>query len=658
MKNLFFILIFILGTSVIYPQTKYLIYFKDKGVKPSGILSKVSPEYIQALKLLSKRSIERRKKVMGNNFIRYEDIPITKSYITGLKKLKIKIDNKLRWFNAVSAYLNKKEYGKVKLLPFVKKMVPVKIITFKNNFIKRKAYDISLNNISKVTALNYGPSYTQLALSDIPVIQSLGINGKNVLIGMLDTGFDWEDQPAFKNLHIVSEYDFVQHDSITENQKNDAYDQDSHGTYTLSIIGGYDPGKLIGVAYGASFMLAKTENISSETHIEEDNYAAALQWMEAKGVDVTSSSLGYNIFDKGTYSYTYKDMNGETTIVTKACNLAFQRGVVVITAAGNEGATSWKHIIAPADGFNVIAVGAVDSSNHLAYFSSRGPTYDGRIKPDLVAMGVNVLGARAHTGGYEWADGTSSATPIAAGVAALLLQTYPYLKNTQVREILLETGGNASTPNNNIGYGLISAKRAMAFPNLQKVGTKYILNKIFFNRDGINPSTAKIHYKNLNSDFISSNLKFDGKFKYNFEIPTFTNGDSVFFYFTYSDSLGNQVREPSNNFYKFVYGSFDIFSVTEIKTHKIIPKEYLISQNYPNPFNPATTINYALPQSGKVTIIVFDLLGRKVMTVVNAYKSKGYYTKSIDMAGFASGVYFYRININDFSKTKKMILLR
>ena len=215
--------------------------------------------------------------------------------------------------------------------------------------------------------------------------------------------------------------------------------------------------------------------------------------MENLGVDVTSSSLGYNEFDPETYSYTYADMDGKTTIVTKAAELAFQRGVVTITAAGNEGNKKWYYIIAPADGFNTVAVGAVDSDNNIATFSSRGPTYDGRIKPDIVAMGVNVYGASSNgTNLYTYGSGTSSATPIAGGIAALLLSAYPYLTNEQVRSIFHETSDNSENPNNERGYGLLSAAKAISFPNLERSGNNFILHKAFM--DSFSVSNVQLHY--------------------------------------------------------------------------------------------------------------------------------------------------------------------
>ena len=231
-------------------------------------------------------------------------------------------------------------------------------------------------------------------------------------------------------------------------------------------------------------------------------------------VDITSNSLGYSTFDPPEYSYTYSDMDGKTTIVTKAAELAFRKGVVTISSAGNEGNTSWTDITAPADGINTLGIGAVDNSNQLASFSSRGPSYDGRIKPDVVAQGVGVYCAAAgDSSGYITASGTSVSAPIACGVAALLLSAYPHLKNTQVSSILTETADNSSSPNNERGYGLLSAVKAIEFPNLDASDGTFILNKMFLTNDNIFPQTVYVHYSTNGIDFTEKQMEYDDSLK-------------------------------------------------------------------------------------------------------------------------------------------------
>ncbi len=651
MKRLL-ILLFLIPVFSAFSQQKYFIYFKDKG--PAASLQKNNPAFQKALHILTPRAISRREKVMNpDSIITFEDLPLYEVYVDQLINHGINIENKLNWFNAVSAYLNENQKQVLQSFAFVKKITPVKIFTFRNDEVQAQA----LPKIVAPDELSYGQSYTQLSLSDIPIVHSKGITGDGVIIGVLDTGFRTSHE-GLTNVNVIADSDFVFHDGIVANQPEDNPEQDSHGTYVLSIIGGYKDSTIIGAAYGASFILSKTEDIRSETHIEEDNYAAALEWMENLGVDVTSSSLGYNIFDTGT-SYTYEDMNGKTAIVTIAAELAFQRGVVTITAAGNEGNDKWHYIIAPADGFNTMAIGAVDKNNVLASFSSRGPTYDGRIKPDVDAMGVTVYGASTSgTDIFGFASGTSAATPIAGGVAALLLSVYPHLNNVQVRDIFHETSENSSNPNNDIGYGLLSAARAISFPNLKYSNGKFTLYKAFI--DSFSVSDVKLHYSTDNMNYDTLNMDMEESYKFFKVLPSFPINRVVNFYFTYNDESGNSHRDPEINDYKFLSGGLAV-SLNLALTG--IPTNYVLSNNYPNPFNSFTRIDYVALGNFPAEIIIYDALGQKVKSLFNGISKIGVNTVAWDGTtdkGYsaASGIYIYVLKLNGNFYTNKMVYLK
>jgi serine protease AprX len=656
--RIFTVFIILLLSLYSFPQNKYLIYFKDKGINPGQTLNKTGTMYKDALNNLTERAIERRKKALGDEIISYDDLPIRNNYLDILNSLGVKIVRKLTWFNAVSAYIDDSQLTTIRKLPFVVKVEPVKVMKFKRNMIEQSALEKS-NDASE---LNYGPSFTQLHLMDVPIVHSKGITGEGVIIGLLDTGFDWRGHEALVNANVVAEYDFVFNDSVTANQPEDTPSQDSHGTSVFSEVGGFKDSTLIGASYGSSFILAKTEDIRSETHVEEDNYAAALIWMENYGVDITSSSLGYSEFDTSTYSYNYEDMNGETTIVTKACELAFSKGVVTITAGGNEANTKWHYITAPGDGFNTITVGAVSSSNEVTSFSSRGPTYDGRIKPDILAQGSGVfaVSASGFTGYNTGFAGTSAAAPLACGVAGLLLAAHPYLTNVQVRDILLRTADNFSSPDNNRGYGLVSAAKAISYPNVQIDNSNSIIHKIFINNYAVDPSTVEINYSVDGSDYVRQNMSFEGMFKYNFVLPSFNDGESVEFYFTYSDSSGTNYREPSDRNYLITYGGKFVTLTPEINS---VPTSYVLSQNYPNPFNGQTKINFVSSGKERAELIVYDILGQKVRILFNNVAKIGLNTiswngKNEDGLGVSSGVYYYVLKIGDDYFSKKMVLLK
>ena len=646
-----------------FAQTKYLIYFNDKGITASERLEKSSNLYQSALNELTPRCINRRIKNLGEeNIISFEDIPIKPDYITSLESLGIKIENNLKWFNAVSAYLTDQQFEDIFQLNFIEKIEKVRILKFNNKL--PELTDASSKRFYFDFPINYGESFDQLQLSEIPIVHSKGITGDGVLVGMLDTGFDWKNHESLQNATIIAEYDFVNKDSITSDEENDQPGQHRHGTLTFSVFGGFKDSSLIGSSFGSDFVLAKTEDIRSETHVEEDNYAAALQWMENLGVDITSSSLGYSQFDASTFSYTYEDMDGNTTIVTRAAEITFRKGVLTVSSAGNEGGTPWFFIIAPADGFNTIAVGAVNINNQVANFSSRGPSFDGRIKPDIVADGVSVFGASAgNFNGYTRASGTSLSAPIASGIASLLLSAYPHLKNTQLRNILFETAGNTTTPNNERGYGLLSALRAVEFPNLKSTQGTFTIHKMFIEKENILANQVSINLFAEGHIIEPQEMQFDGERTYTFKLPYFFNGDVIQFYFTYSDSLNNSFREPAQKNYEIIYGQLEVSLNIPLERRFT---DFIVSEVYPNPFVPFTHnfTRVSLKSRGneKLRITIVDATGQQLkLFETETIDGENYF----DWDGFsdrglpcASGVYYYLIRMGDKDFGRKMILLR
>jgi serine protease AprX len=254
----------------------------------------------------------------------------------------------------------------------------------------------------------------------------------------------------------------VNNDPVVDDQvPPDVSGEGSHGTLTLACVAGSLPGTYSGTAFGCAVALGKTEKGSTESPVEMDNWQRGAEWADSLGADVISSSLGYYQFDSPFPSYTYDDMDGQTTVVTRAASEAMRRGLTVVTAVGNEGANAWHYLIAPADADTVIAVGGVDSLNVVVGFSSRGPSADGRIKPDVTAMGRSVyLPSFTNPAAFGRASGTSFATPLTAGVAALVLQAHPTWGPFEVREALRETALNHLSPNNDIGWGLVQGLAA------------------------------------------------------------------------------------------------------------------------------------------------------------------------------------------------------
>ena len=432
---------------------KIWVYFKDKGVFSQSAQGRKLAEIRQSL---GWRCCWRRLKVLSErNIVDEADIPLFSSYTKKVESLARRVRASSRWLNALSIEACPSEIQALSQLEFVSK------IDLVASFQRREPLSPSPADSAEREPsnpnINYGRSFLQLDQINVPYLHQLGYSGRGVLVCMLDVGFR-KSHGVFSNAHLVSEWDFVNNDNDVQQNLLDPNDYtDFHGTATWSLLGGYKPGELIGPAYGADFLLAKTETDRFEQPIEEDYWVAGIEWAERLGAEVVSSSLGYIDW------YTFQDMDGETAVTTKAANRAATLGVVVVNAAGNERGSAWGHIIAPADGFDVIAVGAVDSSGNISSFSSPGPTYDGRTKPEVCALGVNNWIARNRPDGsstYGAGSGTSYATPLVAGVAALLLEIHRDWTPAQVRSALLSSASRSSNPDNNYGWGIVNAASA------------------------------------------------------------------------------------------------------------------------------------------------------------------------------------------------------
>jgi len=638
-------------------QEKYFIFFTDKGITEENFNSQEKILFKSQVQLTQK-AIERRKKVLGENYIRYIDLPLNESYMIELENRGIKIEKKLKWFNAVSAYLDKTEINKISGLSFVRRIEKVK--SFPSSRIEQLKTNPVPVTQSPLYNLDYGQSLIQNEMHDIPIAHDAGFNGEGIIIGFLDTGFNWKEHPALKNLDVLYEYDYVQDDGVTSNQPGDAAGQDGHGTAVFSISAGFDNGILIGPGYGASFFLAKTEDIASEKRIEEDNFANAVEDFEMMGVDIITASLGYSIFDSGEGSYTYQDMNGQTTIVAQAYNYAYELGVVTVNAAGNEGLSNWKYVISPADAFGAIAVGNIDKSGQLNSTSSRGPTADGRIKPEVTAVGTRNFHAASGGSYNDFGSGTSFAAPMVAGMIAQLLSAYPYLTNDQVRNIVLQSGDNYETPNNDVGYGRMSILRALNTPNIwQYDSNQYRVNKMFLDEDIFFNEEFGIYYNKANDDWQFSNFEQSSSGYYTFDVPNyFVTGDTINFYYTYRNTGNQLIREPQDKNYTFI-----LSQISHREEHEPLTNTFLLYQNYPNPFNSQTRIEFESPRSDYAQVIIYNILGQQVKELFNGVVAKGITRLTWDGTdnsgrNVATGPYLYSVKMNGQVLSKKMMLLK
>jgi subtilisin family serine protease len=392
------------------------------------------------------------------------DLPLRQAYVDGVAALG-SIRHQTRWLNGVSADLSSEAVEAVRALPFVREVRPV-ARGERQSLGPAFAPDGTplgqtlADKSSPRGPYPYGPSYGQLQEIQVPAVHALGYTGNRVRMMMLDTGFR-KDHHAFSSARILDERDFVFNDGNTQNEPVDLPEQHSHGTGTWAAHGGYDPGYIVGPAYGAEFVLSKTEDIRSETQVEEDNYVAALEWADSLGVRVTSASLGYTCFDD-TFCYDYPLKDGDTPVISRAIDIASARGILCVNSAGNEGYKGPMSLGTPADADSVLSVGAVDSLNVIAAFSSRGPSDDGRTKPEVVARGVRTWWAGASAvDAYGSASGTSLSCPLVSGAAVLLAEAHPEWSNMQIRAALMNTADRHLTPGNDYGWGRVNTLAAL-----------------------------------------------------------------------------------------------------------------------------------------------------------------------------------------------------
>lgn len=644
------------------------IFFRDKGGAEIG---KTSGAFQPDLTL---RSLERRGRVLPKSRLTDEtDWPVSPAYISQVEATGARVRIASRWLNAVSAVLTPSQEDAVQALPFVKRIRSVAVSGLDPPPHSQPAYPGAKESGSGHVN-DYGISRTQNEMMRVPDVHDLGLTGRGVLIGMLDTGFDFRDRKVFARLDVIAEHDFIWEDDITANQDEDPARQDDHGTETLSVIAGYLAGSLVGPAFGAQYALAKTEWMDSETRIEEDYWVAGLEWLEAQGADIVSSSVAYSDFDEG-FSYTYQDLDGATCVTTVAAEIAYRKGVIVVNSAGNERNNEWHYIMSPADGPHVLGVGAVDLTGDITYFSSVGPTADGRIKPDVVAMGMGVVAVNPNRDSehdFYYVSGTSFSCPLVAGVCALILEGHPELTSLEVQKALRMTAGQAADPDTLYGWGIVNAWEALfhygmvfhRFKWLTDLQTGCpVLEVTVQSRNGVDPGSVCMHFRDSESEpfqrIVMEHVRDSSRFSA--LLPRGIREDSLRFYLQASDPDGGISTGP----YDAPARLYSLSDTTgkDIHVPEDIPDAFRLYPAYPNPFNDRVHIEFDLNTPGFVRLDIYNIRGQRVRTLVSAYLDAGSKrilwdaTEGRDRPA-ASGLYLARLEAGSQSGVIKMSLIR
>ncbi|WP_367771327.1 S8 family serine peptidase [Flavobacterium sp. WC2421] len=474
---------FLFLTTFAFSQEDAWVYFNAKANSQSY--------YESPLLMLTQRALDRRTN--QSIALDFMDIPMNKDFVSQVKLVSgITVMAKSKWLNAIHVRGTQTAINSIKDFAFVDK------VDFANKTLNLGAKTVKAEKLAKVTSVKeqsktkrikadytYGTSANQIQMVNGQLLHQQNFTGSGKIIAIMDAGYPGVDsalpfQRLKDNNQILGGYNFV---SRSEN----FYTGNSHGTSVLSTMGGYKENALVGSAPDASYYLFITEDTTSENPIEESLWVEAAEKADSLGVDVINTSLGYFEFDNSTYNHTYSEMNGTTAFMSRGAEIAFSRGMIVVTAAGNEGGTRNPYIAVPADAVSVLAVGAVNATEVRASFSSIGPSFDGRIKPDVMAQGVSTV-LSDEFGNIITSNGTSFSSPIMAGIIASFWQAFPNKTNKEIRQLILESADRFTNPTNQYGYGI---------PDFSLALNKGTLNVNQFS------TTSFVLYPNPTTDFVT-----------------------------------------------------------------------------------------------------------------------------------------------------------
>jgi serine protease AprX len=434
-------------------QTPRLIEFIDKSNSPFSLQ--------RPQEFLSEKAINRRNRQKIS--LTTKDLPVNPAYLAAIQQAGGVVRYPLKWSNSCVVICNEAVFNTIRQLSFVKSAKQLSETLRGEEAPKLFEYQAlkSTENLQNTgrTEENYGISQKQIAMLGIDDMHNAGYTGKGMTIAVFDSGFpnvDVNKLSSYSRMNILGTHNYVYSNNLVY-----GYDPAGHGTNVLSLMAAYRPQELIGGAFEASYYLFITEDVRGnlDDPIEETNWAAAAERADSLGVDIINSSLGYNYFNNSTFNYKQTDLNGKTSIISRAAATAAATGMIVVSSAGNLFEREWTKIKMPADADSILAVGAVNSESTWIATSLQGNTTDGRVKPDVAALGSGVVYAASF--GVTTGSGTSYAAPLVAGLVAGLWQANPTKTNIEIMDMVRKSASKYATPDTQVGYGIPNYKKAM-----------------------------------------------------------------------------------------------------------------------------------------------------------------------------------------------------
>jgi serine protease AprX len=648
-KKMAFWLALLLVSGSAFAQPKYIIQFKDRA---GTALSLANPG-----QFLTPRAIARRTRY--NIAIDSADMPVLQRYIDSVRLAgNVTVLNTSRWFNQVCIQTtDPAALNKINAFPFVVGGAkPFGLRAVAETAVNKP---LNLPDAPDNTVLqtpqgiqgtyNYGLSFNQIHLHNGEFLHNHGFSGQGMQMAVTDGGFlNYLTLPTFdsvrNNGQILGTWDFVANEvSVTEDHQ--------HGTQCFSTIAANMPGSFVGSAPKGSFYLYRTENTAGENPVEEQNWVAAAERADSLGVDVVTVSLGYTYFDNPTFNHNYAtDMNGNTTLISRAADIAAKKGMLVTVAAGNDGNTTWRFISAPADADSVLAVGAVNNAGTVVGFSSYGPSSDGQVKPDVAAVGSGAVIANVFNGQPSAnGSGTSFACPNMAGLVTCLWQAFPEVNNMAVIDAVRRASSRYDNPNDRMGYGLPDMKNA--FVRLVKKlysGQASIANcKVGYNWQVKADTSVKLVVERKLASAAGYTPVQTIQATGSFTTKSFSFADDV-------SALPNQTVQyriamsigSDTTFY------LDSATVNHSASCNAIEKIAI----GPNPVNtPNLTVNIVRTVAVDVQLVLHNTAGQQLYTV-KAQQAAGGGTYSIPMRQLPRGVYYITVYINGEKAVVKKVV--
>ena len=620
-------------------QSRYIVRFKDKGTNPFTIANPAA--------YLGSASIQRRTRY--NIAIDSTDLPVTPRYIDSVRLAgAVTILNASKWLNEVTIKtLDPIALAKINAFPFVLSAIAVANRSAENNAPVNKTMEEVIDvplppspTTARPTAdvYNYGSSTAQVKIHQGEFLHNHGFRGEGMNLSVLDAGFfHYLTLPTFDSIRANNQvkniWDFVANEASVD-------EDHTHGMNCLSSISANMPGVFVGTAPKANFYLYRTEDIASETKIEEHNLSCGLERADSLGVDICSISLGYNTFDIAAQNYTYANMDGNTTLSARAADLAAKKGMLPVVANGNEGTTAWRFLITPADADSVLSVGAVNNAGTVASFSSYGPSSNGRVKPNLAAVGQGAIVASPSTGLPISGNGTSFATPNLAGLTTCLWQAFPEYNNMTIIDAMQKSATKATTPDDRVGYGIPDMKKAFVILLRKSYTENFVSNGCTlaanFNVKMDNSMTLVIEKKQANQAAYIPYKTIAGT-------GTFTN-KALSFNDVFDTQSGGSVS------YRI---RLDISTDTSfyLNTTNLIPPTICANpideiKINPNPIVDIANVIISRAAASKMSIVVTNAAGQRVYETTYQQQA-GAVLKTIDMQTLSKGIYFVTVLAND-----------